>query len=165
MTQKDAYIDAYKPEGWKDKSIHEKASFLANQNDKIKSRIDQLLDEKSSVALEKATSALDILKENQEKFAGCIVEATDAELDHIAAPDHKTRVKASDVALKYLAEHEPKKSVNLNIILTRDDVEEMLDQLDDSQDKQRVSSQEREGEEVIEVLQQHQRGPEALGAD
>lgn len=41
-SQYDAFKTAYKCDNWTDKSIYEKASFLANKNVKIKSRIAEL---------------------------------------------------------------------------------------------------------------------------
>lgn len=108
MTQADAYRSAYPNQGMSDKTIHEKASILAN-NDKVKARIKELRDESMTpkvMSAQKRREKLTDIAENAE--------------------DPNVAMKAIDLLNKMTGEYvqkveaEVKSEVNINIELVDD---------------------------------------------
>lgn len=108
MTQADAYRSAYPNQRMSDKTIHEKASILAN-NDKVKARIKELRDESMTpkvMSAQKRREKLTDIAENAE--------------------DPNVAMKAIDLLNKMTGEYvqkveaEVKSEVNINIELVDD---------------------------------------------
>lgn len=97
MSQCDAFRAAYKCDNWTDKSIYEKASYLANKNVKIKSRIAELRREVDTPRIMSAQKRKEKLTE--------IVNTS---------PDINVVMKAIDLLNKMDGEYTTKVEANVN---------------------------------------------------
>ena len=113
-TQIDAFKQAYDSSNYgSDNALYVKASEVAN-NVKIQLRLEEL---RNPVQAR--------LKAHAKKFADRIIEAADA-TGPKDRPDHQTRLKAAETGLDYAGYAPVQKNMNVNVDMSKEDVEKLL---------------------------------------
>lgn len=111
----EAYRQVYETKNMQPKSIWTEAWKVANVPE-VSQRIEEL-----------KKTATEMFREDQQLYAQTIRTAATEAKTEIGLVDHKTRLKASETALKFAGLEPAQKVVNVN--LNKEDVEEMLGNL------------------------------------